>query len=585
MHKRWIALLLALLLMMPAGCRREEEQKPASSEASASTQQSDVSAAVELPPEEPLGPTSEEMGLLADYTEQPVAWGTGIPLGADKMPDNYNGLELPVQGATGYTSIAMPLWAEIEDAENAAIAVEEWEGAQEQAAQQPVSQSSTDNQLSNTSQALAAGSAQTGNPSTVSAVSLLSMSGNTAVAVRLSAQTETGEEMPAAGEPAAPGDASSPQGESSGSGTQAPADPAAPPETTDPSSSAGAPAEPGTASPEVPTPPDQSNPGEAVPEEPVEEVVVPTLADGSLTTLPSGTAFTILQEQDEWWQIEVEADYELEGEMEHGVLTGWVQHLYCMINLPDVIPSIIYDATNSYSSRFVSCGKVISGVTAQALYPSATYNQRLGEKEYMMPVLYSMAFKLYQAQQAALAEGNTLILYEGYRPHEIQTKVLNALSALTKKDAEVKQAVTGAPWQISWFISGGYSNHQRGYAVDVGVARVVDVKECYTGGYRYIRVTGYELYSMPSPIHELSRAAATFTKPVAINSTTAWKSAELAPTMNAPALGLQRYCTGAQLTPLASEWWHFNDLDTREKVLDNQGIGDFYITENRSVAP
>ncbi len=55
--------------------------------------------------------------------------------------------------------------------------------------------------------------------------------------------------------------------------------------------------------------------------------------------------------------------------------------------------------------------------------------------------------------------------------------------------------------------------------------------------------------------------------------------------MNAPALGLQRYCTQSGLTPLSSEWWHFNDLDARSQILEHQGIGDFLISSIRSVAP
>ena len=112
-----------------------------------------------------------------------------------------------------------------------------------------------------------------------------------------------------------------------------------------------------------------------------------------------------------------------------------------------------------------------------------------------------------------------------------------------------------------------------------------ETKEYTTGGYRYVRVWNYERYEMPTPIHELSRAAATYTAPVTINSTTAWKNAEMTQAMasNKPALGLQRYCTGAELTPLASEWWHFNDLSTRSQVLDNQGIGIF--SSQASAAP
>ena len=92
---------------------------------------------------------------------------------------------------------------------------------------------------------------------------------------------------------------------------------------------------------------------------------------------------------------------------------------------------------------------------------------------------------------------------------------------------------------------------------------------------------------MPTPIHELSKAAATFVKPVASHSPTAWKSAGMMDSMaeNEPALALQTYCTGAGLTRLTSEWWHFNDLDTRTLVLENLSTGGYKISQCLSVAP
>ena len=48
-----------------------------------------------------------------------------------------------------------------------------------------------------------------------------------------------------------------------------------------------------------------------------------------------------------------------------------------MINLPDVIPSIIYDDTNSYSSIFRSNGKDIDGITYKVMY---RYVKKLLEK-------------------------------------------------------------------------------------------------------------------------------------------------------------------------------------------------------------
>ena len=283
----------------------------------------------------------------------------------------------------------------------------------------------------------------------------------------------------------------------------------------------------------------------------------------ALAVLEPGTAFTILDESEDWWQVQLE-----EGE------TGWVEHRYCLINLPDVVPSIVYNATNAYSSVFVSSGKAIPNITGKALYYGKEHNARLGYREFMMPVLYAMAKNVCQAQQNALAEGNTIVLYEGYRPTSAQMAVVRNLSALARNDSEVRAGISTSPWNISWFIATGVSNHQQGYAMDVSLAKVTQAHMGTISGYSVVQVDQYEEYTMPTPIHELSMAAATFTQPVAIYSDTAWRSAKLAPAMSAnqPALALQRYCTQARLTPLASEWWHFNDLDAYLQIKEKKSM-------------
>ena len=560
MQKRWTALILAALMLVTTSCGRTTQP------------QEDVSGSAPAPWTPPA--SSSQVEEEPEPVKEPPAWETGRTV--EHLPDDYNGLELPIQGATGYTSVELPLWADPADQEAAATAVEEWEKAEEERKRLEEEQKRLEEERARAEAEAAAreaGGQTTAPAEQATPAPDASGGGETAPAA---GETETAEPQEGTSsaqtgtDPAQPEEI--PEAETPAVQEPAPETPAAEP---DPSGSTGTPAtEPET-------------PAEAEPEE---EEEPPTLTDGALALVASGTPFTVLQEEGDWWQVAVTTDYftdEEQTQTQRGEITGWLEHKYCLVNLPDVIPSIIYDATNSYSSHFRSCGKVIPEVTGEAFYPSKTYNERLGKMEFMMPVLYSMAFKLCEAQQSALAEGNSLILYEGYRPHEVQTKVLNSLSAMTRTDPEVKEAVTGAPWRISWFISGGYSNHQRGYAVDMGLAKVSETKEYTTGGYRYVRVWNYERYEMPTPIHELSRAAATYTAPVTINSTTAWKSAEMTQAMasNDPALGLQRYCTDAELTPLASEWWHFNDLSTRSQVLDNQGIGDFLISSVRSAAP
>ena len=89
-----------------------------------------------------------------------------------------------------------------------------------------------------------------------------------------------------------------------------------------------------------------------------------------------------------------------------------------------------------------------------------------------------------------------------------------------------------------------------GYAIDVTLAKITEQQEFVIGDYTATAVTGYTEYTMPTTIHELSMASATFTGPVKSSSPTAWLQANLADTMNEAAILLQRYCTDAGLTPL-----------------------------------
>ena len=293
----------------------------------------------------------------------------------------------------------------------------------------------------------------------------------------------------------------------------------------------------------------------------------------TISALEAGTAFEVVEEVGDWWYVQTETE------------SGWVQHLYCFISLPDVIPSIIYDNTNTYASKFVSSGKAIPGITGVALYDGKAYNMRLGKVSDIVPVLYSMSKKIYLAQQAALAEGNTLVIYEGYRPYSAQKMTVDALTNLAASDPEVMAGINTHPWDTNWFIATSVSNHQMGYAIDVTLAKITEQQEIVIGDYAATAITGYTEYTMPTTIHELSMASATFTGPVKSSSPTAWLQATLADTMNEAAILLQRYCTDAGLTPLASEWWHFNDLDARFSTEGNSSKGEYLLDATMSEAP
>ena len=293
----------------------------------------------------------------------------------------------------------------------------------------------------------------------------------------------------------------------------------------------------------------------------------------TISELEAGTAFEVLEEVGDWWYVRTATE------------SGWVQHLYCFINLPDVVPSIIYDNTNTYASKFASSGKTIPGITGEALYDGKAYNMRLGKVSDIVPVLYSMSKKIHLAQQAALEEGNTLVINEGYRPFFAQKLTVDALTTLAAADPEVMAGINTHPWDTNWFIATSISNHQMGYAIDVTLAKITEQQEFVIGDYTATAVTGYTEYTMPTTIHELSMASATFTGPVKSSSPTAWLQANLADTMNEAAILLQRYCTDAGLTPLASEWWHFNDLDARFATEDNSSKGEYLLDATMSEAP
>ncbi|MBQ4425230.1 MAG: D-alanyl-D-alanine carboxypeptidase family protein [Lachnospiraceae bacterium] len=291
-------------------------------------------------------------------------------------------------------------------------------------------------------------------------------------------------------------------------------------------------------------------------------------------TLPIGLPFTILGEDGDLFRVRTP-----DGS------TGYVESKYCLVNLPDLIPSIVYNNTNSKASIFRSLGLELKGVTGVKMYDAWFRNGRLLQQEYAMPVLYGMAKKIMQMQKMAQGYQSTLVLYESYRPWETQAAVAQALRSLCESDEEVNRAINAAPYGEGWFISQGLSNHQRGAAMDVSMAWVGSWKSRYVGPYRIRRPAQYWEYTMPSPMHELSPRAAKHVKPVTWREKDAWKEATFTDTMTEGAIRLQEYAIASGLTPISSEWWHFNDLDALADTEDRPCQGDFTLQGCRSEIP
>ena len=272
----------------------------------------------------------------------------------------------------------------------------------------------------------------------------------------------------------------------------------------------------------------------------------PLFDDGPpLRYLSPGQMFVILIEEGQTWFVELP-----NGER------GWVRHEACFINLPDVIPSLVFRNTNASGSIKISGNYEIPGVTGVSLYRARSGNERfrLGQDEqmYIVPALYATAIRLFHVQQTALENGDTLVIYEVFRPHATQQLVVDQLNDLMRVNPNVRTALNTYPWSPTWFISQGVSSHQRGAAVDASLARVVSYNIVDTADFMYFyrRITEYVMHPMPTRVHDLHPSAAAFTGP---------RSTTLTGTMTDSAILLQSYFTRYGFSPLASEWWHFND--------------------------
>ena len=465
------------------------------------------------------------------------------------VPELVNGLELPVAGATGYTCVELPLWESIPG----------WTPqpgpSVPQPAPSPAQPAPTPSAPPAVTETPAPPPAETSAP--VPTETPAPPPAETSAPV----PTETPAPPPA--ETSAPVPTETPAPPPAETGGPVPDDPVASVPVQAPDIPTQAPEEPELPPVAPPEEPAAPAPLAARTRAPLSAGAANPYA-GAVAVWEPGIAFVILEENGGWWRVS------------RGGETGWIEHRYCMINLPDVIPSIIYDDASAYSSRFVSSGKPIPGVTGEALYHSLAYNIRLDRQEFVMPLLYSAARNVCAAQRRALAEGNCLVIYQAYRSYDTQTAVAEALARLAGADPEVQAGLSTPPWSMDWFISTGFFNHHQGYALDAGMVKVYGAETRYAGAWPYLRMTEYAQYQMPTAVHELSLAAASTVSP---------GSSQLSQTMNGPAIALREYFTASGLSPLDSEWWHFSDAAAMRQSSANPGDGRYEVTECLSCPP
>lgn len=246
-----------------------------------------------------------------------------------------------------------------------------------------------------------------------------------------------------------------------------------------------------------------------------------------LATVPGGTALCVLEEEGDWFRVRCKEEY------------GWVDSRFCMINLPEYVGDHCdYNITNSYQSLFAAHNASIKQITGEVI--SGFENVRTVDGDFLVPYLYPCAKKLLDAAQQAEADGYRLKIYEAFRPQQATRFLFDTANAQRndpvrtedgRQTTLLKLMTDNGRFGLGSFLARTISAHNRGIALDLTLEKTD---------------SGQEL-EMQSEIHDLSWYAATDRN-------------------NQNAKLLAGYMTGVGMNGLSSEWWHFQDDDTRKSI-------------------
>ncbi len=258
-------------------------------------------------------------------------------------------------------------------------------------------------------------------------------------------------------------------------------------------------------------------------------------------TVPAAAAYCVLEEANGMFRVRVS----------DGVY-GWIDSNFCLINLSEYLGELLsYDITNSYASKYLVHGYVIPEVSNTVI--TGYEHIKLAEDVYLVPYLYPCCEKLYEAANAALADGYRLKIYDSYRP-QMATRYIYDTTELIIDDplpeedfyGEVpddlpeeenltyRRLVTEGSYSLPNFLARSGSMHNMGIALDLTLENAE---------------TGEEL-EMETDMHDLSVYSV-----ISRNN----ENANL----------LDKYMKNAGFGGLTSEWWHFQDNETREALALN----------------
>lgn len=220
---------------------------------------------------------------------------------------------------------------------------------------------------------------------------------------------------------------------------------------------------------------------------------------------------------------------------------------HLLVNLPDIIPSAIYDIQYAYSTPSKSGGHAIAGLTGSVLpgYDSEKqFDDYLDESIHPVPAAYGLAVKLVSVQANLRDKGYRLVVWDCYRPRQASRFISERFTAAYNSDPAIRASV-GTTWDLSWYAASGASGHNYGSDIDVSVAD-----------------ESGNLLAMPSDFDAFDDSAHLVDVPM--NSSSISPSAYRQEVLdNQACLDLHEAMTSAGLDELASEWWHFSDKSAK----------------------
>ncbi len=247
-----------------------------------------------------------------------------------------------------------------------------------------------------------------------------------------------------------------------------------------------------------------------------------------LSEVPAGQALCVLEESGEYFKV-LYNDH-----------IGFVESSFCLINLPEYIGDLCeYNITSSVHSMSSVHGYNIPGITGNVI--RGYENVYLGNDEYLVPYLYPCTKSFCMAINTAARDGYRFRIYDAFRPNEATRYYYDIAESVIDRpigNSETKSGITlrdimtdNGKYRLSSFLAASVSAHNMGIALDL---TLIDVN------------TNEEL-TMQTYIHDLSAHAAIVQN-------------------NDNARLLAGYMKEAGYSDLFSEWWHFQDDETKEKI-------------------